>query len=131
MLLDVVTPEQVRELRAKMLAAAENEGRTPPTPAAWLPAAVDPEPGDPHSGPAECGRASDRAGLQHVFTAAGFGEAVQSAATGADHDTLVRALPPAAAGTLGLVGDPEAARADIDACAQAGLDEITLYRRRP
>ena len=44
MLLDLVSPEQVRMLRARMLAAAEKAGRTPPRLAAWLPAAVDPEP---------------------------------------------------------------------------------------
>lgn len=126
MLLDVVTPEQVRELRAKLLAAAEKAGRTPPTLAAWLPAAVDPEPETRAQVLRSVAGYLTVPGYSDVFTAAGFGEAVQLAATGADPDTLVRALPPAAAGTVGLVGDPDAVRARIDAYAEAGLDEIAL-----
>ena len=65
-------------------------------------------------------------GYSDMFTAAGLGEAVALAAAGADRDTLLRALPPEAAGVVGLVGDPDAVRARIDAYAEAGLDEIAL-----
>ncbi|MGW6910895.1 LLM class flavin-dependent oxidoreductase [Streptomyces sp. NPDC054940] len=42
-MLEIVSPEQVRRLRAKLEAAATRAGRTsPPTLASWLPAAVDP-----------------------------------------------------------------------------------------
>ncbi|WP_329215910.1 hypothetical protein OG352_09270 [Streptomyces sp. NBC_01485] len=61
-----------------------------------------------------------------VFAEAGFGEAVELAEAGADRAALVRALPPAAAATVGLVGDLDAVRARIDAYAEAGLDEIAL-----
>ncbi|MFI7404646.1 LLM class F420-dependent oxidoreductase [Streptomyces sp. NPDC049541] len=126
MLLDIVTPEQVRELRAKLLAAAEKAGRTPPTLAAWLPAAVDPEPESLAQVLRSVAGYLTVPGYSDVFTAAGFGEAVQLAATGAGPDVLVRALPPAAAGTVGLVGDADAVRARVDAYAEAGLDEIAL-----
>ena len=65
-------------------------------------------------------------GYSEVFAEAEFGEAVDLAASGADRETLVRALPAAAAGTVGLVGDLDAVRARVDAYAQAGLDEIAL-----
>lgn len=65
-------------------------------------------------------------GYSHVFADAGFGEAVELAASGADRDTLVRALPPEAAATVGLVGDLDAVHARIEAYAEAGLDEIAL-----
>jgi hypothetical protein len=61
-----------------------------------------------------------------VFAEAGFAEAVELAAAGADRAVLVRALPPAVADTVGLVGDLAAVRARIDAYAEAGLDEIAL-----
>ncbi|KUN56118.1 LLM class F420-dependent oxidoreductase [Streptomyces canus] len=126
MLLDVVSPEQVRALRAALDAAAGKAGRTPPTLAAWLPAAVDP---DPESLAQVLGSIAGYLtvpGYSEVFAEAGFGEAVELAASGADRETLVRALPAAAAGTVGLVGDLDAVRARVDAYAQAGLDEIAL-----
>jgi probable F420-dependent oxidoreductase len=126
MLLDIVTPEQVRELRAKLDAAAEKAGRTPPTLAAWLPAAVDPDPESLTQVLRSVVGYLTVPGYRDVFTAAGFGEAVELAAHGADPDRLLRALPPAAAGTVGLVGDLDAVRARIDAYAEAGLDEIAL-----
>ncbi|MGW0825612.1 hypothetical protein [Streptomyces sp. NPDC002845] len=54
------------------------------------------------------------------------GEAVELAAAGADPDTLVRALPPQAAGAVGLAGDLDTVRTRLDAYAKAGLDEIAL-----
>ncbi|MEV0207717.1 LLM class F420-dependent oxidoreductase [Streptomyces sp. NPDC050788] len=126
MLLDIVSPEQVRDLRARLDAAAEKAGRTPPTLAAWLPAAVDPEPASLAQILGSIAGYLTVPGYSDVFTAAGFGEAVRLAAAGADRDTLVRALPPAAAATAGLVGGLGAVRARIDAYAEAGLDEIAL-----
>ncbi|WP_330284040.1 LLM class F420-dependent oxidoreductase [Streptomyces sp. NBC_00588] len=126
MLLDIVSPEQVRDLRARLDTAAEKAGRTPPTLAAWLPAAVDPEPASLAQILGSIAGYLTVPGYSDVFTAAGFGEAVRLAAAGADRDTLVRALPPEAAATAGLVGDLGAVRARIDAYAEAGLDEIAL-----
>ncbi|MDH6571377.1 alkanesulfonate monooxygenase SsuD/methylene tetrahydromethanopterin reductase-like flavin-dependent oxidoreductase (luciferase family) [Streptomyces sp. SAI-117] len=126
MLLDVVSPEQVRALRAGLDAAARKAGRTPPVLAAWLPAAVDPDAGALAQVLGGIAGYLTVPGYREVFTAAGFGEAVELAAGGADRETLVRALPAAAAGTVGLVGDLDAVRARIDAYAEAGLDEIAL-----
>ncbi|WP_254396306.1 hypothetical protein [Streptomyces sp. AC512_CC834] len=38
----------------------------------------------------------------------------------------LRALPPEAAATVGLIGDLDTVRARTDACAEAGLDETAL-----
>ncbi|MER5213350.1 LLM class F420-dependent oxidoreductase [Streptomyces sp. NPDC002838] len=126
MLLDIVTPEQVRMLRAKLEAAAERVGRTPPTLASWLPAAVDPAPESLAQVLGSIAGYLTVPGYSDMFVAAGLGEAVELAATGADRDTLLRALPPEAAGMVGLVGDLDAVRARIDAYAEAGLDEVAL-----
>ncbi|KOU65614.1 oxidoreductase [Streptomyces sp. MMG1533] len=126
MLLDIVSPEQVSALRAKLLAAAERAGRPAPTLAAWLPAAVDPEPESLAQVLGSIAGYLTVPGYSDMFTAAGLGEAVELAAAGADRDTLLRALPPTAAGAVGLVGDLDAVRARIDAYAEAGLDEIAL-----
>jgi probable F420-dependent oxidoreductase len=126
MLLDIVSPEQVRTLRAKLEAAAERAGRTPPRLAAWLPAAVDPDPESLAQVLRSIAGYLTVPGYSDMFEAAGFGTAVRLAATGADPEGLLRALPPAAAGMVGLVGDLDAVRARAGVYADAGLDEIAL-----
>ncbi|MFD4558498.1 LLM class F420-dependent oxidoreductase [Streptomyces sp. NPDC058469] len=126
MLLDVVSPEQVRVLRAKLTEAAERVGRTPPRLAAWLPTAVDPEPESLTQVLRSIVGYLTVPGYSDVFAEAGFGEAVELARSGADPGTLVAALPPEAAHTVALVGDAATVRARIDAYAEAGLDEIAV-----
>ncbi|MEU9356418.1 hypothetical protein AB0D65_36875 [Streptomyces griseoloalbus] len=63
-------------------------------------------------------------GHREMFAAAGSGEAVDLARTGAD--TLMRALPAEAAATAGLIGGPVPSRPGRQACAAAGLDETAL-----
>ncbi|GHH18121.1 LLM class F420-dependent oxidoreductase [Streptomyces lanatus] len=125
MLLDIVSPDQVRMLRGKLDAAADRVGRTP-TLAAWLPVAVDPDPASLAQVLRSIAGYLTVPGYSDMFEAAGFGEAVELARSGADPDTLLRALPAAAAGTVGLVGDQDAIRARAEEYAEAGLDEIAL-----
>ncbi|MEV6593686.1 LLM class F420-dependent oxidoreductase [Streptomyces acidicola] len=126
MLLDVVSPEQVRELRGRLNAAAERAGRTAPRLAAWLPVAVAPEPESLAQILRSIVGYLTVPGYSDVFADAGYGEAVELARSGADSDTLLGVLPAEAASTVGLVGDVAAVRARIDAYAAAGLDEIAL-----
>ncbi|NGO06499.1 LLM class F420-dependent oxidoreductase [Streptomyces sp. HC44] len=127
MVLDVVSPEQVGELHAKLDTAAKRAGRTsPPRLAAWLPAAVDPTPESRTQILRSLVGYLTVRGYSDMFTAAGFGEAVELARTGAAPETLLAALPPEAATTVGLVGDADAVRSRMDAYAAAGLDEVAL-----
>ncbi|MFD9490754.1 LLM class F420-dependent oxidoreductase [Streptomyces sp. NPDC060005] len=126
MLLDVVSPEQVAALRAKLVAAAERVGRTPPRLAAWLPAAVDPEPESVRQILGSVVGYLTVPGYSDMFTTAGFGESVEQARSGADREALLAKLPREAATTVGLVGDLAAVEARIAAYAAAGLDEIAL-----
>ncbi|MFJ6074816.1 LLM class F420-dependent oxidoreductase [Streptomyces sp. NPDC093065] len=127
MLLDVVSPEQVRALRVKLLAACGEAGRTtPPTLAAWVPAAVDPDPASLTQIMRSVVGYLTVPGYREMFEEAGFGEAVALARTGADADTLLRTLPKEAAATVGLIGDVDTVRARTGAYAEAGLDEIAL-----
>jgi probable F420-dependent oxidoreductase len=125
MVLDLVSPELAREYRAKLDALAERAGRRAPRLAAWMPAAVDPDP-ESHTQIMESlvGYLAV-AGYDDMFTAAGFGEAVQMAHAGAGRDELLSLLPPEAAATVGLVGDADAIGARLDAYAVA-LDELVL-----
>jgi len=126
MLLDLVSVTQVRELRAKLVAAAESAKRPVPRLAAWLPAAVDPTP----AARAQLMRSLvgyfPVRGYREVFVQAGFGAAVDLAAAGAPVDEVVAALPAAAAGTVALVGDAGTVRERITEYADAGLDEIAI-----
>lgn len=126
MLLDLVSPEQVRELRGKLDAAAVAAGRPRPTLAAWLPAAVDPVPESYAQLMGSIVGYLTVRGYLDMFIAAGFGDAVELARTGADRATLLAALPPEAARAIGLVGDLATVRARLDEYAAAGLDEVAL-----
>jgi probable F420-dependent oxidoreductase len=127
MVLDMVSPEQVRMLRDRLDATAARLDRPAPRLAAWLPAAVDP---DRESTTQILGAIAGYLTVREygeVFAAAGFGDAVELAASGADRDRLVAALPPEAAGVIGLVGDAAAVRERLAAYAAAGLDEAAIH----
>ena len=125
MVLDLVSPELAREYRAKLDALAERAGHRAPRLAAWIPAAVDPDPESHAQIMESLVGYLEVAGYDKMFTAAGFGKAVQMAHAGAGRDELLSALPPEAAATVGLVGDVDAIGARLDAYA-AGLDELVL-----
>lgn len=122
MLLDLVSPAQVRELRAKLHAATDK----PPALAAWLPAAVDPD----DASYAQLMRAVAGylpvRGYQEMFADAGFAAAVDLANRGADRDELLAALPEHAARTVGLVGDADTVRDRLAEYTDAGLDEVAI-----
>ncbi|WP_460402649.1 LLM class F420-dependent oxidoreductase [Actinophytocola sediminis] len=126
MLLDLVTVDQVRELRATLDLAARRHDRPAPTLAAWLPAAVDPDAAaDAQLRRAIVGYFPVR-GYREVFLRAGFGAAIGLAESGAEPADVLAALPADAARTVGLVGDVDAIRARMADYAAAGLDEIAL-----
>lgn len=126
MLLDLVAPQQVAELREKLEAAAREAGRPPPRLAAWLPASVDPdERSYTQLMRMIVGYLTVR-GYAEMFVAAGFGEAVERARAGAEQAELLAALPVEAAGTVGLVGPEQTVRGRLDAYASAGLDEVAV-----
>jgi probable F420-dependent oxidoreductase len=125
MVLDLVSPALARAYRAKLETLAARTGRPPPRLAGWVPAAVDPEP-EAYAEIAETlvGYLAV-AGYDEMFTAAGFGEAVDLARAGARREELLRALPPDAPATIGLVGDAAAIRARL-AAYEGALDEVVL-----
>lgn len=126
MLLDLVAPEQVRELRDRLDAAARRIGRTPPRLAAWLPAAVDPDPAALTQLRESIVRYLPVRGYADMLAAMGLGRAVELANAGAGPDELLDAVSDEAAGMAGLVGTTETIRERVDAYADAGLDEICV-----
>ena len=126
MLLDLVSPEQVRTLRDKLEAAASRTGRPRPALAAWLPAAVDPDPASHRQLMQGIAGYLTVRGYSEMFISAGLGEAVRLARDGAGARELVDALPEHAPGIVGLVGDADAVRGRMEAYVAAGLDEVAL-----
>jgi probable F420-dependent oxidoreductase len=126
MLLDLVTTEQVRELRVKLDAAAARLDQPAPRLAAWLPAAVDPD----HASYTQLMRSVvgyfPVRGYREVFERAGFGAAIALAEVGAEPDDVLQALPEDAARTVGLVGDVDTIRARLAEYSDAGLDEVAI-----
>lgn len=126
MLLDLVTTEQVRELRGKLDAAAARLDQPAPRLAAWLPAAVDPD----HASYIQLMRSVvgyfPVRGYREVFERAGFGAAIALAEVGAEPDDVLQALPEDAARTVGLVGDVDTIRARLAEYSDAGLDEVAI-----
>lgn len=100
---------------------------TPPTLAAWLPAAVDPAPGAHAQVMRSIVGYLTVRGYRDMFVDAGFGRAVELSDEGAGVETLLGALPVDAPGRVGLVGEPDTIEARIAAYAEAGLDEIAVY----
>jgi alkanesulfonate monooxygenase SsuD/methylene tetrahydromethanopterin reductase-like flavin-dependent oxidoreductase (luciferase family) len=66
------------------------------------------------------------AGYGEMLTVAGLGDAVRLAQEGADREQLAAALPPEAAGQIGLVGSADTVGERLAAYADAGLDEVVL-----
>ena len=126
MVLDLVSPQLAGEYRVKLDAAATAAGRPAPTLAAWIPAAIDPDPDSYAELMDSLAGYLEVPGYSDMFIAAGFGEAVQAAGSGVAHAELLEALPPDAASRIGLVGDVDTVRARLDAYAAAGLDEVVL-----
>ncbi|WP_128376377.1 LLM class F420-dependent oxidoreductase [Streptomyces cavernae] len=126
MVLDSVSPEQVRDLRAKLDTAAARQGRTPPRLAAWLPVAVDPAPESLVQIRSGLVGYLTVPGYREMFVASGFGAAVELARSGADPKSLLAALPAEAATRVGLIGDVTDVRGRMEAYAAAGLDEVAL-----
>ncbi|TWF95388.1 LLM class F420-dependent oxidoreductase [Saccharopolyspora dendranthemae] len=125
-LIDTVSPEQVSAFRSRLDDAAARSGRPTPRLAAWLPAALAP---DSRSVTQLLDHVTGYLavpGYAEMFTAAGFGDEVARAASGAPRDELVNALPLEAVQALGVVGDHETIRGRLLAYEQAGLDEIGL-----
>jgi probable F420-dependent oxidoreductase len=126
MVLDLVSPATVMDFRARLDEAAVLAGRKPPRLAAWIPAAVDPDPASYDELMRSLAGYLEVAGYAEVFTRAGFGEAVELAGQGVEPDALVAALPDDAAYRIGIVGDGDTVRARLAAYAEAGLDEVVL-----
>jgi probable F420-dependent oxidoreductase len=126
MLLNMVTPASLAMLKKQLAEAADKAGRPAPSLAVWLPCAVDPQ--------RETIDQLKRAivgylaapGYGEMMMAAGFSELVQYARTRPHPKELLAAMPDELIAAIGLLGDIEAIKAQVEDYRAAGADEICL-----
>lgn len=126
MVLNMVTPETLANLRMQMEQTASAAGRPAPRLAVWLACGVD------------AGEAAIRQvlrakvgylaapGYSDMFTEAGFGDLVKLARRRPHPKEVLAAMPVELANAVGLLGDREWIRRRLDEYYAAGADEICL-----
>lgn len=126
MLLNMVTPQSLRALRAQLVEHADRAGRKVPRVAVWLPCAVTPS--EASSAQILRGMVGYLAapGYGEMFAAAGFEESVAFARSRPHPKALLESLPNEIASACGLVGSVEEIRNRLQAYQEAGADEICL-----
>tara|TARA_B100001964_G_scaffold68864_1_gene78156 strand:- start:26 stop:1018 length:993 start_codon:yes stop_codon:yes gene_type:complete len=126
MLLNLVTPQSLAQLRRQMEQAAEKAALPPPALAVWLPCAIDPE-----------REAIDQIlrtlvgylaapGYSEMFSEAGFLELVEFARTGPHPKELLAAIPENLSSAIGLVGSEAEVISRLEEYRAAGADEVCL-----
>ncbi|MFK7975352.1 MAG: LLM class F420-dependent oxidoreductase [Halioglobus sp.] len=126
MLLNMVTPPSLANLKAQLADSAKAAGRTTPKLAVWLPAAVSPNRESIDQLKRGIVGYLAAPGYGEMMMEAGFGELVNFARTRPHPKDLLAAMPDELIQAIGLVGTPEEIQARVDAYAAAGADEICL-----
>lgn len=126
MLLNMVTPTSLRQLRDRLEEAASDAGRATPSVSVWLPCAVDP--GEAAIAQLKRGVVGYLAapGYSQMMMEAGFGELVEYARNEPHPRHLLDAMPDELIGAIGLVGSDAEVKSRIEAYRDAGADEICL-----
>jgi probable F420-dependent oxidoreductase len=122
--LNLVPPEHIGEVRAALDREAEEVGRTPPPLAVWVPVAVDP------GAQARRQLASQLAiylappGYGEMFSRLGFGELVEHARGGAKRDELADRVPFELLEQVCAVGSASAVAARLSSYHEAGAEVV-------
>lgn len=119
--LNMVTSATVAAVAEKL-----SRGERRPTLAVWLTASVNPTPEDHRQLARARAAYVGVPGYGEMIRAAGFGELVDLARSGAPFSQLVAAIPPELADVVGICGDAAHLRRRIGEYAAAGADEICL-----
>ena len=124
--LNLVSPEHVSEVRGVLVEEAIAAGRSAPRLAVWVPGALEP-------GPAALAQLSGQLavylgapGYGELFTKLGFGALVERARAGAARAELATAIPRELVESIGAVGSLEQVEARIAAFHRAGAEHVAL-----
>lgn len=126
MLLNMVSPGSVAQLRQQLDDAARDAQRPVPRLAAWLATAVDPDSRTIEQMlRAKVGYLA-APGYGEMFIEAGFGDLVKFARTRPHPKELLAAMPAELIAVSGLIGDSKTIEQRLEDYRQAGLDEICI-----
>jgi probable F420-dependent oxidoreductase len=124
--LNLVSPQRVREVRYQIDAEAAAAGRTPPRLTVWVPLALSP-------GPAALRQVANQLavylappGYGEIFCELGFADLVARARAGQRRSELAAAIPIELVATVGAIGSAEQITARLQAYLDAGANTIAV-----
>jgi alkanesulfonate monooxygenase SsuD/methylene tetrahydromethanopterin reductase-like flavin-dependent oxidoreductase (luciferase family) len=124
--LNLVTPELVATVRARIDAEAEQSGRARPRLAVWVPVALAPGPEAARQLIAQLAVYLAPPGYGEMFAAAGYGPLVERARAGAKRAELAREIPLELVAAVGAIGSPDEILARIREYHAAGADHVAV-----
>jgi probable F420-dependent oxidoreductase len=124
--LNLVTPEQVRRVRADLDRFAHDAGRPPPPLTVWVPVARDPSEAALRQLAGQIAVYLPAPGYSEMFEAAGFGEIVDSARKARDRRKIVERIPLALPAAIGAIGDAGVIADRLSEFGVAGADVVAI-----
>jgi probable F420-dependent oxidoreductase len=126
MVINLCTPDVAGDLSERLERHATEAGKERPPLAAWIAACVDPT----EEALAQMSRGAAgylaAPGYGEMFAAAGFGDLVELARSGARPAEVLERVPPELCRAIGLVGSEEEVRARAAEYRAAGVDELAI-----
>ena len=124
LVLNLVTPEHVEQVRASVDAHARTAGRPAPEIAVWVTVALDPGAATLAQMAAQIAVYLRPPGYGEMFTELGFGALVQRARAGARRSELAGQIPPELLGEVCAIGSEEEIAARLASYLAAGATRI-------
>ena len=124
--LNLVTPERVAEVRSLVDAEAHAHGHTPPEIAVWVTVAMDPGAATLAQMAAQIAGYLRPPGYGEMFTELGFGALVDRARAGARRSKLAEEITVELLGQVCAIGSREEIRTRLDAYRAAGANHIGI-----
>jgi probable F420-dependent oxidoreductase len=124
--LNLVSPDHVAQVRETLDAQAKAVGRTPPRLAVWIPVALDPGPVTLRQLAAQTAVYLSPPGYGEMFGALGYADLVEQARAGASRMDLAAAIPPELIGAVGAVGSKADVLHRIEDFHRAGADHVAI-----
>lgn len=126
MLLNMVTPASLAQLKAQVVEKAKKAGKDTPAVATWLPCAVNPARETIDQFKRGIVGYLAAPGYGEMMAAAGFAELVEYARTRPHPKELLAAMPDELIHAIAIMGDEEEIGARLEQYRQAGAEEICL-----
>ncbi|WP_308115479.1 MULTISPECIES: LLM class F420-dependent oxidoreductase [unclassified Rhodococcus (in: high G+C Gram-positive bacteria)] len=124
--LNLVSPQRVRDVRRQIDADAAAVGRSRPRLSVWVPVAL--RPGDTAIAQISSQLAVylSPPGYGEMFTELGFGELVARARAGASRAALAREIPAELIAAIGAIGSPDQIHTRLQEFLDAGADTVAV-----